>query len=77
MYKTYTSPRVIYSSLFYVLTIMLLIVSKPSFMFDDQVELKRFGVGEKKTIFSLGVFVIVLSILSFYIFCLIDLIFIK
>lgn len=69
--------RVIYSTLFYVLVICLLIVSKPSFVFDDQGNMKHFGVGNDKTIFSLGVFVVALSIVSFYVFAVIDFVFDK
>jgi hypothetical protein len=46
-------------------------------MFTPDGDIKPFGVGgeNNKTVFSLGVFVIVLAILSFYIFALLDLIF--
>lgn len=69
------NSRFIYSILFYLLVVMLLIVSKPKFMFDKSGKLKPFGVGNSKTIFSLGVFIVILSILSFYTFCIIDLVF--
>ena len=69
------SSRVVYSILFYVLLIILIILAKPSIMFHSNGNIKLFGVGEHKTMFSLGVASIVLAIASFYIFCLIDLIF--
>jgi len=71
----FVNQRVIYAVLFYILLIMLIIISKPSVLFTDEGGIKPFGIGEDKTMFSLGVFTVVLAILSFYIFCLIDLIF--
>jgi hypothetical protein len=54
---------------------MLLVVSKPGLMFQPNGDIKPFGVGGEKTVFSFGVFIIVLAIISFYVFSLIDLIF--
>uniref|UniRef100_A0A6C0BRK1 Uncharacterized protein n=1 Tax=viral metagenome TaxID=1070528 RepID=A0A6C0BRK1_9ZZZZ len=44
-------------------------------MFKNNDTVKSFGCSKIDTIFSLGVFTTVSSILSFYIFCLIDMIF--
>jgi len=71
----YINTRIIYSILFYILLIILIILAKPSLMFDDNGLIKQFGIGENKTMFSLGVFTVVLSVISFYIFCIIDIIF--
>jgi hypothetical protein len=71
----YLNSRVIYSVLFYVLLIILIILAKPSIMFNSNGDIKLFGVGEDKTMFSLGVASILLALVSFYIFCLIDLVF--
>lgn len=71
------SQRVLYSILFYVLIICLIIVAKPSFVFDEQGMIKGFGIGDTKTLFSLGVFVVALSIISFYLFAVIDIVFDK
>jgi hypothetical protein len=47
-------------------------------MFTNEGAVKQFGVGgSDKTVFSLGVFVIVIAICSFYIFALLDIIFSK
>lgn len=73
----YISTRIIYSILFYVLLIILIILAKPSVMFENDGSLKPFGIGDDKTMFSLGVFTVVLAVLSFYVFCMIDLIFAK
>ena len=69
------NTRIIYSILFYILLIILIIIAKPSLMFDEDGHLKTFGIGEEKTMFSLGVLTVILALLSFYIFCLIDLVF--
>lgn len=71
----YINTRIIYAILFYILLIVLIIISRPSIMFESDGSIKQFGIGEEKTMFSLGVFTVVLAILSFYIFCMIDLIF--
>jgi hypothetical protein len=67
--------RVIYSGMFYVLVILLIIVAKPSLLFEPNGAIKSFGIGEGKTIFSLGVVVTAFSIVSFYLFAVIDIIF--
>lgn len=67
--------RVMYSVLFFVLLILLLFISKPSVMFDEHGNFKPFGIGSEKTLFSFGVFTVVLAIVSFYVFTLLDIIF--
>lgn len=68
--------RTIYASLFYILAIMLVILSKPSVLFDASGNVKQFGIGtHSKTIISLGVVNGVIALLSFYIFTMIDVIF--
>jgi len=68
--------RIIYSILFYILIIVLVVLAKPSFMFNENLELKSFGIGgDGKTMFSFGVFAIVTAIFSFYLFALIDMVF--
>lgn len=69
--------RVMYSSIFYILVVILLVISKPKCMFDENGELKSFGVGEKCTILHLGVLVVALAIVSFYLFAFIDIFFKK
>jgi hypothetical protein len=56
---------------------MLIFVAKPSLMFDSHTgQFKNFGIGEtQKTLFSFGVLVVVVALLSFYVFAMIDLIF--
>jgi hypothetical protein len=50
-------------------------MSKLSVIFDKDGKLRPFGIGDNKTMFSFGVFTVVLAILSFYFFCVIDIIF--
>lgn len=67
--------RVLYSIIFYVLIIVLLYVAKPPLIFNEDGNLKHFGLGQSDTMFSFGVFTVVVAFLSFYIFAIIDIIF--
>ena len=69
------NSRVIYSIVFFILLIILLYMSKSSIMFEQNGELKVFGLGPDKTLFSFGIITTIIAILSFYLFCVIDLIF--
>ena len=73
----FINSRIIYAIIFYVLLIILIVIAKPSVMFELDGSIKPFGVGEDKTMFSVGVFSVVLAIVSYYIFCLVDMIFVK
>ncbi len=64
-----------YSILFFCLLMTLIIVIKPKLMFTTENEIKHFGIKSDETIYSLGVFTIVSAIITFYIFCWIDMIF--
>ncbi len=46
-------------------------------MFEENGDIKPFGLGIDKTMFSFGVFAVVLAVISFYLFCIIDVIFPK
>jgi hypothetical protein len=67
--------RIIYSILMFSLSMLLISVTKPITLFNKDASIKNFGLGKHETIFSLGVFTIISAILSFYLFCLIDMIF--
>lgn len=71
------NTRLIYSVLFYVLVVLLIVTCQPSVAFTRDGELKGFGVGEDKTLFSFGLCSVVFAILSFFIFCIIDIMFPK
>jgi hypothetical protein len=70
------AARVIYSILFFVLSMALLLITKPAIIFDRRTgEPLPFGIGEGKTLYSLGIITAALAILSFYFFAWIDMIF--
>lgn len=70
------AARVVYSILFYALSMALIVVSRPQLVFDERTgNPLPFGVGEGKTLFSLGVITVGLALLAFYLFALIDMIF--
>jgi hypothetical protein len=54
---------------------LLIFVKKPKLMYDDNKQIKKFGTGKNETIYSLGVVSLVIAVIVFYIFCLIDMIF--
>ena len=57
------------------MSMSMIIIIKPNCLFNvDDGSIKEFGVGLDKTIYSMGVVVVCLSILSFYIFSIIDII---
>ena len=71
------APRVVYSVIFFVLVMTLLVVSKPSALFDPRSEgrPRPFGTGPGHTMFTLGVVTVLLAVLSLYMFTLIDMVF--
>lgn len=71
----WVNSRIVYSIVFYVLLMILIVVSRPRIIFDLDGQIRPFGVGEDKTLFSMGVFAVVVAVLSFYTFCIIDIIF--
>jgi hypothetical protein len=71
------NSRIVYSIVFYVLLMILIVLSKPGVIFEKNGSVKAFGVGYDKTMFSFGVFSVVLAVISFYVFCIIDLVFAK
>jgi hypothetical protein len=73
----FISSRIVYAVLFYILLIILIVLAKPSVIFEEDGSIKPFGLGEEKTMFSMGVFTVVLALISFYVFCLVDMIFAK
>ncbi len=71
----YLSSRIVYSVILYTLIMILIYVSKPKLIFNDNGSIKSYGLKKNQTIYSLGVISVILSVLSFYFFCIIDLIF--
>ena len=71
----YLSSRIFYAIFLYILILTLIFLKKPKMFFEDDGEIKQFGLKKEQTIYSVGVFSIVLSIICFYIFCVIDMVF--
>lgn len=67
--------RSVYSVLFYVLLIVLIIVMRPAWLFHENGQVKTFGLGCQQTVFSLGVIVVALAIVAYYVFAMIDILF--
>ena len=72
--------RVIYSTLFFVLTMLLIIVARPKGLFEPSGRAKEFGTGgggdqQGRTVFPIGVVVVLVAVLSLYTFAMIDLVF--
>ena len=68
--------RVAYSIIFFVLAMSLLFVMKPKAIFDKESDAPRaFGTDPERTLFTLGVWTVVLAVLSFYVFALIDMVY--
>lgn len=64
--------RVVYSSLFFVLIMALVLIAKPPWIFTSDGVAKPFGVGGQRTIVPLGVVTVLTAVLSMYTFTLID-----
>jgi len=71
----FINHRSIYSSLFFVLIIALIIVSRPRVFFDKDGRPRTFGLGGNNTVFSFGVLVVAMAIIAYYIFAVVDIIF--
>jgi hypothetical protein len=72
----YLNSRITYSITLYVLIMILIFTMKPTFIFKVDGSVKSYGVNDNdKTIYSLGVISICAAIISFYFFCIVDLIF--
>ena len=51
------------------------ILKKPTMLISKNGEIKNFGLKKNETMYSVGVLTIVLAIVCFYLFCVIDMIF--
>lgn len=70
------NSRVSYSIIVFILSMVLVFITKPKIAFDKNGNIRRFGLHDKTdTIYSLGVGSVLLSIVIFYLFCFIDLVF--
>lgn len=72
----FTTSRLVYSILLFVIMMLILLVSRPHPVFDEFGGVTPFGVGDRdKTLCSLGITTAFLAIVSFYGFAVIDLAF--
>lgn len=70
------NSRVSFSIIVFILSMILMFIVKPKIAFDENGDIRKFGVHSKKdTIYSIGVISMVMAIVTFYLFCLIDLMF--
>jgi len=53
----------------------LIFLKKPKMLFEKNGEIKSFGLKKGETMYSVGVLTVVLAILCFYLFCVIDMVF--
>lgn len=67
--------RILYSVVFYLLCMSLVLTWKPSMVFDRDGRPKGYGVERGETVFSLGVLSVVMAIVCFYAFALVDYLF--
>jgi hypothetical protein len=67
--------RLLYSITFYLLLMTVVIMAKPNMLFDQDGKIRGYGVSRGETVFSFGVVSIVLAILCFYLFAIIDFLF--
>lgn len=70
------TSRTMYSVIVFIMSMILIFITKPKLAFDKNGTLKKFGINDKSsTVYSVGVLSVVLAVLIFYLFCIIDLIF--
>ena len=68
--------RVVFSSICLIVFMAFISTQNMPFMYNNDKCLKPFGFGEDKTIYSLGLIVAVFSIICFFTFSFIDIIYI-
>lgn len=60
------SNRIWFSLVLFLTVISIIIIIRPSFMFDENNNVRSFGLENSKTLFSFGLICIVLPFLIFY-----------
>ena len=68
-------PRVIYSSLFFVLTMVLIAVARPRALFRPDGRPLPLGSGAGHTVFPLGVVTVATAVLTLFVFAMIDMVY--
>ena len=59
--------RVKYTLLIYLVVVMIIIITRPKFMFKKNGEFKPFGIGKNKTVFPFWLIIFVTIIIAYYI----------
>ena len=59
--------RVKYTLLIYLVVVMIIIITRPKFMFKKNGEFKAFGIGKNKTVFPFWLIIFVSIIIAYYI----------
>jgi len=69
--------RVIYSSIFFVLVMTLVVVTKPGLFFLSDGRIRAFGIGksDRHTVFPLGAVAVLVAVGSMFIFATIDVVY--
>jgi hypothetical protein len=68
--------RVLFSVICLIMFQVFVYVSRPEIIYTKRNKLKQFGFGKGKTILSMGVIVAVFSIITFFAFSMMDIMFI-
>lgn len=58
--------RVKYSLLIYLIVVMIILVTKPKFIFKKNGEFKPFGIGKHKTVLPFWLIIFVTIVISYY-----------
>ena len=67
------NTRLVPSVLFFILGMMWIAYFRPALLFDGRDgTIREFGVGNDKTIYSMGVVVVTMSVVLFYVFSMMD-----
>lgn len=77
MVFSFVTNRILFTLLIYLVFLAIVISFKPKFMFDDNDQLRSFGVDDKSTLFSFGFLSILLPFILYYFFALFDVLFHK
>lgn len=70
----FLSPRIIYGVVFYAVIMTMIMLQKPRLFYDDNGNVRHFGFGGNKTLFSLTVINASVAIVIFFFFSIMDVI---
>ena len=70
------NTRVVYSSIFFTLVMLIIFIMKPTWAFkkeDGKYVFKPFGLGKTNTLLAFGIVTVIVAVLSHAVFTLLDL----